>query len=106
MAVRERGLAGRIHVWARREEARRECAAQSWCDAVFERPEAACVGSDLTVVCAPVDAIPDLAARAASAMPAGGLVTVSAADTKTEPAATGPAASWSKSIDKVNARIN
>ena len=75
MAVRERGLAGRIHVWARREEARRECVAQSWCDAVFETPEAACAGSDLTVVCAPVDAIPDLAARAATAMPAGGLVT-------------------------------
>ncbi len=47
----------------------------SWCDAVFDRPEEACEGAELTVICAPVGKIPALIRRVGERVPQGGIVT-------------------------------
>jgi cyclohexadieny/prephenate dehydrogenase len=75
IAVRRRALAERIHIWARRPEARIACARESWCDAVFETPEESVSGSDLVVLCAPVSQLGPLAQRCAPGLKAGALVT-------------------------------
>ena len=75
IGARERGLAGRIHVWARREEVREKCKTKSWCDAVFDTPEAATQGSDLIVICTPVETIHRLARRVAGSLKQGAIVT-------------------------------
>lgn len=75
MAVRERALAKAVVVWARRAETREACAALPWCEAAFDTPEAAVETADLTVVCTPVDFIPNLVARIAQHLPEGALVT-------------------------------
>ncbi len=75
MAAHRFGLAQRIHVWARRAEVRAACEAAPWCDQAFSDPAAAVQGSELVVVCAPVDAIVDLVRRIAPALAAGALVT-------------------------------
>lgn len=75
IGARERGLVSRIHVWARREEVRCKCATQSWCDAVFDTPEAAVAGSDLVVICTPVETIHRLARRVAGSLKPGAIVT-------------------------------
>jgi cyclohexadieny/prephenate dehydrogenase len=61
MAAHERRLAERIHVWARRPEARLELEEKEWCTAAFSKPEEACRGADLVVICTPVDQILPLA---------------------------------------------
>lgn len=75
MATRELGLAKRIHVWARRAETRRACADEAWCDAVFPDPADAAEGSDLVVLCPPVDAIVPLVKQVSSKIQPGALVT-------------------------------
>jgi len=75
IGARDRGLAGRIHVWARRPEVRAKCADTKWCDAVFETPEEAVAGSDLVVICTPVETIHRLARRVAGSLADGAIVT-------------------------------
>ncbi len=75
IGARERELAGRICIWARREEVRAKCAAQPWCDSVADSPEAACEGSDLVVICTPVETIHRLARRVAGTLKAGAIIT-------------------------------
>lgn len=74
-AARERNLAGRIVIWSRRPETRREVAAQPWCDAVADTPEAAATGAPLIVVAAPVDQIAPLVRRIAPHLAPGAIVT-------------------------------
>lgn len=75
VAARERALAKRLTLWARREETRQICAQQSWCDSVFETPEDAVKTADLVVICTPVDIIPELTKQIAPKLKAGALVT-------------------------------
>ena len=75
MAVRHFSLARRIHVWARRAEAREACRASSWCDAVFSDSAQSVEGSDLVVVCTPVDTIAEKVREIAPALARGSLVT-------------------------------
>ena len=74
-AVRVRGLARRIVIWARRPEVRLQLRAQPWCDAVAETPEDAVRGAGLVVLAAPVDKIAELARAIAPHLPAGAIVT-------------------------------
>ncbi len=74
-AVHKRNVAERLTAWARREETRKECLAQNWCDAVFETPEEAVANADLVILCAPVDVIPQLAKRIAGSLKSEALVT-------------------------------
>ena len=64
-ASKASGLCERVQVWARREETRRQCAEQAWCDSCHSTIEGAVSGADLVWVCAPVGAISRLVAMAA-----------------------------------------
>lgn len=75
MAARERGLARRVVVWARRAEARAQCDGLPWCAGAFAEPEAAVREADVAVLCAPVDAIVALVERVAAAVREDALVT-------------------------------
>ncbi|KRP35856.1 MAG: prephenate dehydrogenase [Opitutaceae bacterium BACL24 MAG-120322-bin51] len=75
MAVKERGLAARVVTWSRRPESRAKCLSQGWCDAVLDSPEEAVVGSDLVVLCTPVQTIVPLLLQIRSALAADALIT-------------------------------
>lgn len=75
MAAHKFGLAHRVHVWARRAESRQACEEAPWCDAAFRSASDAVRGSQLTVVCTPVDRIADTVSEISSALPDGALVT-------------------------------
>jgi prephenate dehydrogenase len=74
-AVRERGKAKRIVLWARRTESRLALAEQAWCSAVADTPEEAVKGSQLVVIAAPVDRIVPLAGQIAPFLEEGAVVT-------------------------------
>ncbi len=59
-AARERGLAGKITLWARRPEVRAALREQAWVDHVADRPEEAAARARLVVLAAPVDKIIEL----------------------------------------------
>jgi len=74
-AIRARGLAGRIVLWARRPESRLALKTQPWCDAVADTPEAAVAGATLVVLAAPVDRIIALTRQIAPHLAPGAIVT-------------------------------
>lgn len=74
-AVRARGLASRIVLWARRPESRLALKSQPWCDAVADTPEAAVAGATLVVLAAPVDRIIALTRQIAPHLAPGAIVT-------------------------------
>lgn len=75
LAVKSRGLAKRVHAWSRRAETRAQAMNASWCDATFETPQAAVEGSELVVVCTPVDTIAPLLETIAPSLGANAIVT-------------------------------
>ena len=75
IAARERGLAKRIVSWSRRAETRANCLDQPWCDGVFDSAGEACRGSQLVVICTPVETIAPLLATISSDLEAGALIT-------------------------------
>ncbi len=75
MAAKERQLAPRVVAWSRRAETRELCQQQTWCDAVLDTPEEAVKGSDLVVICTPVETIPPLLEKVVNHLEAGALVT-------------------------------
>lgn len=75
IAAKERQLASRVVAWSRRPETRELCQQQSWCDAVFDTPEAAVKDSELVVICTPVETIPPLLEKVVSHLKPGALVT-------------------------------
>lgn len=62
MAARRFGAARRIVAWARRPEIRVQLENAPWCDHACATAEEAVRGAALVVICAPVEAIPALAA--------------------------------------------
>jgi cyclohexadieny/prephenate dehydrogenase len=60
LAARHFSIAQRVHVWARRPESRQQCEEAAWCDAAFADPAEASKGSELVVVCTPVDRIAEM----------------------------------------------
>ena len=75
MAARHYSLASGIRVWARRAESRQACEAADWCDRAFADAKASVEGSDLVIVCTPVDHIAPMVREIASSLRAGALVT-------------------------------
>jgi len=75
MAVKQRGLATRVVTWSRRPESRAKCLDRTWCDAVHDTPEDAVAGSDLVVLCTPVQTIVPLLAQIRPALAEQALVT-------------------------------
>jgi cyclohexadieny/prephenate dehydrogenase len=74
-AARERGLANRITVWARRAEVRAELRGQPWVDDVADTPGAAVAEASLVVLAAPVDRIIDLDQEIAPRLATSAIVT-------------------------------
>lgn len=75
IAASERGLAGKIISWSRRAETRAACLAQPWCHAVKDSAPEACRGSQLVIICTPVQTIVPLLAEIATHLDPGALVT-------------------------------
>ncbi len=75
MAAHHFSIARRIHVWARRAESREACSEQAWCDEAFSDPGEAVKGSQLVVLCTPVDTIVSMVDQIAPSLDAGALVT-------------------------------
>ena len=75
MALRQRGYAGRLVAYARKEQTRAEARERGVVDAVFDDPDAAVKDASLVVLCAPIRACANLAADFAPLLAAGALVT-------------------------------
>lgn len=75
MALRQRGYAGRLVAYARKEQTRAEALERGVVDAVFDDPDAAVKDASLVVLCAPIRACANLAADFAPLLTAGTLVT-------------------------------
>ncbi len=75
LALKKRGLCERVHAWSRRAETRAQAMQADWCDAVFEQPEEACIGSELVVICTPVETIVPLLEQVATSLVQDALVT-------------------------------
>lgn len=65
MAARERGVAKKITIWARRADTRLQLRGKSWCDEILDTPAQAVAAADLVVIAAPVDKIIQLAGEVA-----------------------------------------
>ena len=75
LALKERGLCKRVHTWSRRAETRALAMQSDWCDAVFDQAGDACVGSELVVICTPVETIVPLLEQVATSLSPEALVT-------------------------------
>ena len=75
MAAKKRGGVRRVRVWARREEARKACLGEEWCDSVADHPADAVTGSAIVVICTPVDRIVPVLETARSGFSPGAVVT-------------------------------
>ena len=75
MACKAQASSQRVHAWSRRPETRAQCQQTDWCDAVFDSPEAAVQGSDLIIICTPVETIVPLLAQIAPQLRPDALVT-------------------------------
>lgn len=74
-AAHQRQLARCIHVWARRDETRQQCASLPWCNAVHETAQEAVRGADFIILAPPVDVIPELLRQIKTCCQPGALVT-------------------------------
>lgn len=75
MAARQRGIARKIVIWARRPDDRIKLREQSWCDAVLDTPAAAVKDATLVVLAAPVEKIIALAEEMSAHLRPGSIVT-------------------------------
>lgn len=75
LALKERGLCARVHAWSRRAETRAQAIQSDWCDAVFDQASDACAGSELVVICTPVETIVPILEQVAPALDSHTLVT-------------------------------
>ena len=57
LALKSLGLCQRIHVWSLRPETRAKALQTDWCDATFDHAPEACKGSELVIICTPVETI-------------------------------------------------
>ena len=73
-AAKERGVARRIVIWARRAETRLALGEQPWCSATCETPGEAVKDADLVVIAAPVDLIVPLTRQIAPQLKKGAVV--------------------------------
>ena len=75
MAAHKFALAKRIHVWARRAESRADCQSSGWCDAAFADPSESVNGSDMVILCTPVDMITGMVEEMGPSLGKGAIVT-------------------------------
>ena len=75
LTMKKRELCQRVHSWSRRAETRAQAMQADWCDAVFDQASAACEGSNLVVICTPVETIVPLIEQIAPSLGPEALVT-------------------------------
>ncbi len=75
LALKSRGLCQRVHIWSRRSETRAKALLADWCDATFEHAPEACKGSELVVICTPVETILPILKEIAPFFDKGTLIT-------------------------------
>ena len=75
LALKSRGLCKRVHIWSRRSETRAKALLADWCDATFEHAPEACKGSELVVICTPVETIVPILKEIAPFFDKGTLIT-------------------------------
>lgn len=75
MALRQRGYAGRLVAYARKEDTRREALARGIVDAAFADPDAALKDATLVVLCTPIRSCVEFAGDIAPLLKPGTLVT-------------------------------
>ena len=75
LALKSRGLCQRVHIWSRRPETRAKALLADWCDATFEHAPEACKGSELVVICTPVETIVPILKEIAPSFDKGTLIT-------------------------------
>jgi prephenate dehydrogenase len=75
LALRKRGVAGRITGYARREETRVQAVESGMLDAVFDDPADAVREADIVVICVPIWTIARLAEQIAASLKPGAVVT-------------------------------
>ncbi len=75
MAIKAKGLAQKINVWARRPEIRGACRLLDWCDAEHSDISEAVQESDFVVACTPVRHIENVLGEIAGVAPSGCVVT-------------------------------
>ncbi|MBN2233538.1 MAG: prephenate dehydrogenase/arogenate dehydrogenase family protein [Opitutales bacterium] len=73
-ASRERGMVGRVKVWARRAEVLEACRMRPWCDSVHSDLGEAVADADMVWICAPVGRIAVLAEQTALFLKPGAIV--------------------------------
>ncbi|MEM7791480.1 MAG: prephenate dehydrogenase/arogenate dehydrogenase family protein [Verrucomicrobiota bacterium] len=75
LAAKKHRLAERVVAWSHRAETRANCLAKKICDAVEETPEQAVIGSDLVVLCTPVNTIIPLLEKIQSSLDSDAILT-------------------------------
>ncbi len=75
MAVERHNAAKSVKIWARRKETLSACQTMKWCNSVEENIEKSVVGSELIIVCTPVNIIPDIVRRIAPFVEKNSIVT-------------------------------
>ena len=75
LALKSRGLCQRVHIWSRRPETRAKALMADWCDASFEYATEACKGSELVVICTPVETIVPILKEISPSFDKGALIT-------------------------------
>ncbi len=73
-AMREKGMAGEIRIWARRAEVRKACQREDWCDCVFDDLEQSVVDADLVWIASPVGVVGRIARVIAPHLRKGAIV--------------------------------
>ena len=63
MAVKKYNVAKSVKIWARRVETLSVCRKLEWCDAVEENIEKSVTGSELVIICTPVNIIPEIISK-------------------------------------------
>ena len=83
MAVKKYNVAKSVKIWARRVETLSVCRKLEWCDAVEENIEKSVTGSELVIICTPVNIIPEIISKISPFLEQDSIVT-DVGSTKTE----------------------
>ena len=83
MAVKKFNVAKTVKIWARRMETLSVCQKMEWCNTVEANIEKSVTGSELVIICTPVNTIPEIISKISPFLEQGSIVT-DVGSTKTE----------------------
>ena len=74
MAIRKNKISDNVRLWARNKSTLAKCKNEDWCNETFEDIRLSVRGSELIIVCTPVDSIPKLVDAISDSVEEGALV--------------------------------